>query len=692
MGAPPRQLSYLLLLLEALEPRSDMSFFSELNRRNVFRVIVLYVISSWVILQAADVLSAILPVPEWTGSFVFLLLALAFPMVVIFSWVYEITPKGIRREESVHPEKSVTHLTGRRLEIIIGVVAALAIVVVIVDRVVPEPHEVVESSEAADPVESAGPQQSVDDHSIAILPFDDMSETGDQAYFSDGLAEELLNLLAKLPELKVASRTSSFSFRDVGADVPTIAAALGVRYVLEGSVRKQADRIRITTQLIDAETDFHTWSEVYEREQNDVFAIQDDIARKVVSALQLVISNQLETILSRKSTDDIDAFEAYLRGKSFLRMSASDETLASAEANFRKAVELDANFADAHAGLCDTHRERFHATYDTTAFESAEAACNRALTLSPGEPSVLISLGQLYILSGQDDRAQQNFLRAIELDNRAADAYEGLAWTYEDQNRIGDAQIAFQRAIDIQPGYWRAHMAMGGFLFRVGRSDEALFFMREAVDLSPNNPRALNSLGTTLYMLGDFDEARDIWYRSLQIDPTPIAYSNLGTASFNLQDFEQAAAMYSRAVELTPDDYQLWGALGDAYRFMPGSEADSTSSYGKAIELAEAYLDLNAEDAYTLAALAHYLASVGRTDQATWRLARAIELAPGNMYVHYFAALVAANSGDIDAAVDASRRAVNNGYPSKLLAAEPGLQILADSAKFRELLAIDNSE
>jgi len=390
-----------------------MSFFSELNRRNVFRVIVLYVISSWVILQAADVLSGILPVPQWTGSFVFLLLALAFPMVVIFSWVYEITPEGIKREQNIHPEKSVTHLTGRRLDILIGAVAALAIVVVIVDRVVPEPHEVVESSEATDPVESTDPQHSVDEHSIAILPFDDMSENGDQAYFSDGLAEELLNLLAKLPELKVASRTSSFSFRNVGADISTIAAELGVRYVLEGSVRKQGDRIRITTQLIDAETNFHTWSEVYEREQNDVFAIQDDIARNVVSALQLVISNQSKTMLSRRSTDDIDAFEAYLRGKSFLRMSPSEETLASAEANFHKAIELDASYADAHAGLCDTYRERFQVTYDMTAFESAEAACNRALAIGPGESSVLISLGQLYRLSGQDDRAEQNFLSAI---------------------------------------------------------------------------------------------------------------------------------------------------------------------------------------------------------------------------------------------------------------------------------------
>jgi TolB-like protein/Flp pilus assembly protein TadD len=669
-----------------------MSFISELNRRNVFRVIALYVISSWIILQAADVLSAILPVPEWTGSFVFLLLVLAFPLIVIFSWVYEITPEGIKREKHVHSEESVTHATGRRLEILIGVVAVLAIIVVAVDRLIPERQSVIQSVDAPPLAESVDSQALVDEHSIAILPFDDMSEAGDQAYFSDGLAEELLNLLAKLPELKVASRTSAFSFRGAGADIRTIANELGVRYVLEGSVRKQGDKIRITTQLIDADTNFHAWSEVYEREQDDVFAIQDDIARQVVSALQLVMSNQSETILSEKSTDDIDAFDAYLRGKSFLRMPASDETLASAEDNFQKAIALDPNYADAYAGLCDTHLERLRATFDTKAFEAAEVACNRALVLSPKDASVLVSLGQLYRRSGQNDRAEQSFLHAIELDDRAAEAYDGLGQAYESQNRMDDAQVAYQRAIDIQPGFWRAHATMGGFLFRTGRSEEALSFMRDAVALSPNNPRALNSLGTSLYMLGDFDDARDVWYRSLQIDPTPIAYSNLGTASFYLQDFEQAAAMYLRAVELTPNDYQLWGALGDAYRYMAGNEAVSESSYRKAIELAEAHLELNAADGYTLAVLAHYLASVGQEDLAASRLSRALELAPDDMYVHYFAALVAASSGDEDAAVEASRRALDAGYPNTLLAAEPGFQKLAESAKFRKLLATTSGE
>ena len=666
-----------------------MSFFSELKRRNVIRVIVLYIITGWVILQAADLLSDILPVPEWTGTLVFTLLILAFPLVVGFSWVYEITPEGIKRESEITRERSITRQTGRRLEILIGVVAAIAIIVVVADRLVPERAEITETRLARAIEEAGGMQADVDASSIAVLPFDDMSEAGDQTYFSDGLAEELLNLLAKLPELKVAARTSSFQFRGGGMGIPEIAESLGVRYVLEGSVRKQGDRIRVTAQLIDGETNFHEWSETYEREQDDIFEIQDDIARKVVAALHVVISSQSEVLLTQKSTEDINAFEAYLRGKDYLRLPASDENLDSAEQYFQSAIDIDNRYGDAYAGLCDSHRARFWMTYETDAFELAEAACNRALTISPRDPEVLISLGKIYNVSDQLERAEENFLRAIEIDDSNSDAYEGLAGTYERQNRIEDAQIALERGIEVQPGYWGAHSAMGAFLFRVGQSDKALPYVQEAVDLSPNNARALSDLGAVLVMLGNFEQARDAWYRSLQIDPTSITYSNLGTASFHLQDFEQAAAMYNRAIELTPNDYQLWGSLGDAYRFMADSQGNALAAYTKAIELAEEHLELNVNDAYTMAAMGFYLSMVDRTDQAERRLEMAIDTAPEDVYVRYFVALAAAATGDSEGAIEASRRAVERGYPITLLKADRGLESIANTPEFRELIGSD---
>ncbi|MDH3752121.1 MAG: adenylyl cyclase, partial [Gammaproteobacteria bacterium] len=353
-----------------------MSFFSELKRRNIFRVAVLYIIAGWVVLQASDVLADVLPVPAWTGSFVFLLLLLAFPLVVIFSWVYEITPEGIKLEKEIKPDESISHETGRRLNILIGSVAALAIVVVAIDRFVPEEVTAIDQAATTASSEPIAAITQTADNSIAVLPFVDMSVNGDQAYFSDGLAEELLNLLAKLPELKVASRTSSFSFRNKPLDMPSIANQLGVRYVLEGSVRKQGEKIRITAQLIDAQTNFHKWSETYERKQDDIFAIQDDIARNVVTSLHLMLSNQSENILAQRGTETIQAFEAYLQGRNYLRQPVSDETLNAAERFFKQALQIDPRYADAHAGICNTHLERYEHTSDIGAFEQAEQACN----------------------------------------------------------------------------------------------------------------------------------------------------------------------------------------------------------------------------------------------------------------------------------------------------------------------------
>ncbi len=658
-----------------------MSFFSELKRRNVFRVAVLYVIASWVILQAADVLTDILPVPEWTGPFVFLLLLLGFPLVLIFSWVYEITPEGIKLEKEVRREESITHETARRLEVLIGILAVAAILIVIADRMIPErvPEAVVEAAVQGDAVPVAGPA----DNSIAVLPFLDMSESGDQVYFSDGLAEELLNLLAKLPELNVASRTSSFSFRDKQLDIPSIAAQLGVRYVLEGSVRKQDDHYRVTAQLIDAETNYHKWSNTYDTRQSNIFAVQDDIARSVVSGLQLVLSSESADLLARHSTDNIEAFEAYLMGRNYLRRPATAETLEAAERQFDEALQLDPRYADAYGGLCDTHLERYERSFDVSDFEAAEKACNRMLTLQPNSSAAMIALGHLYRNSGQYGLAEDNYRRAIATESSAADAYDGLAKTFQAQNRMQDALDAYQQAIDLQPGFWRGYLSMGNFLFNTGRSEEGIKFMREAVDLSPGNPRALNSLGTLLYMTGDFEAARTTWYRSLRIKSTPLAFFNLATASFFLRDFEQAAAFYKRAAELTPDDHQIWGALGDSYRFIPDGEAQAEDSYKKAIVLAEQSLVLNPEDALTLAMLAHYYAHIGENQKASSALQRAQQQSRDDMYVNYYSTLVAIRFGDIDSALEASRRAMANGYPRNFIIADAGMQSLVSDPRFQ---------
>jgi TolB-like protein len=248
-----------------------MSLFQELKRRNVIRVGLLYLVAAWLLLQLTDVLSSLLPVGESAGPLVILLLALGFFPVLIFAWVYEMTPDGLKRESSIDRSQSVTPDTGRKVNTLIIVLLALAIIGMIADRLIPESSPVTEVA-TADPITAP---LAIDAQSIAVLPFADLSRDQDQQYFTDGLSEELLNLLVRVDDLHVASRTSSFAYRGSTLSIPAISKELNVAHVLEGSVRKDGDRIRITAQLIEAGTDRHLWSENFDREFVDIFAIQD---------------------------------------------------------------------------------------------------------------------------------------------------------------------------------------------------------------------------------------------------------------------------------------------------------------------------------------------------------------------------------------------------------------------------------
>ena len=256
-----------------------MSFFTELKRRNVHRMALLYAVGAWILLQVTAVVLALLDLPEWPGRLVILLAVIGFPVAMIFSWVYELTPEGIKREKDVRRSESVTGETGRKITVIIVMLLALGISVFLVDRWIPEltrPDEVTAQAEPDSADAQQASLQAIPAKSIAVLPFADMSPDGDQEYFTDGLSEELLNMLAKISELKVAARTSSFSFKGTDADIAEIARELRVAHVLEGSLRKAGNTIRITAQLIKAADGYHLWSETWDRDLSDILAVQDE--------------------------------------------------------------------------------------------------------------------------------------------------------------------------------------------------------------------------------------------------------------------------------------------------------------------------------------------------------------------------------------------------------------------------------
>jgi len=296
-----------------------MSFVQELRRRNVFKVAVLYVVAAWLILQVADVLFPNLGAPDWAFGLVLGLLILFFFPVLIFSWVFELTPEGLKREAEVSRSQSITDETGRKINILIVVMLALAICVIVVDRLVPDAPQGIEGAarEAQARLEATNDEATlVAEPSIAVLAFTNMSDDPANEYFSDGISEEILNLLAKLPGLHVTSRSSAFQFKGHDIDIPTVAKQLGVAHILEGSVRKSGNQVRITAQLIDADEDRHMWSESYDRELDDLFAVQDEIAAAVVAELQQTLLGTIRTTdLAQSNRTDPRAYDLYLRAR-----------------------------------------------------------------------------------------------------------------------------------------------------------------------------------------------------------------------------------------------------------------------------------------------------------------------------------------------------------------------------------------
>ena len=308
-----------------------MSFFNELKRRNVFRVAAAYVIIAWLILQIGEVLAPALHLPEWANSFLAFVLILGMPMALFLAWAYELTPEGLKREKDVDREKSITPMTGRRLDFLVIGLLVVALAYFIADKFWIQARQSTSPAIAVIKEAAEGPR------SIAVLPFADMSPAGDHEYFSDGLTEELLNILARIRDLQVAGRTSSFAFKGRNEDLREIGEKLNVETILEGSVRKDEarNRVRITAQLIDVENGFHLWSDTYDRELDDIFAIQEEIAGKVAGALRITLLGEEAVHIENVASTDLDAYDLYLQGRSELAKSGF-VNLDRAEALFRQ--------------------------------------------------------------------------------------------------------------------------------------------------------------------------------------------------------------------------------------------------------------------------------------------------------------------------------------------------------------------
>jgi len=456
-------------------------FFQELKRRNVIRVALAYVMLGWIVAQVAELALDSFESPAWVMKTILLVLALGLPFAIFFAWAFEITPDGIKKEKDVDREQSITGHTGRRLDRSIIALLTAALIFVVVDRYILD-----QPSNEIDLAAASGA-------SIAVLPFVNMSNDADQEYFSDGISEELLNMLAKIPQFRVSGRTSSFAFKGQNQDLREIGRDLGVDSILEGSVRKNAGRVRITAQLINVSDGFHLWSETYDRELTDIFAVQDDIASKVVEALEIELLGGATPFLASPSRiENIEAHNAYLQGLFFYNKSGS-ENLRNAVQYLQKAVSLAPDSALAWAGYSRA-LEGFGGQGDqdpTATLSLARQAADTALRLDPNLPEAQLAIAEIRY---------------------------NLDWDW-----VG-AETALARAFELRPNYLAAQTLRSDILVTFGDVDAAEKVIREALSRDPLDERLPRALLALLYYDNRLDEAIELGESLVQKDPgSPFA-------------------------------------------------------------------------------------------------------------------------------------------------------------------------
>jgi len=430
-----------------------MGFFEELKRRNVFRVGVAYLLFSWVIIQVTDTVGPALKLPEWTLALVTWISIIGFPLAIFFAWAFELTPQGIKAEKDVDRSQSITPDTGRKINYVVIALLLFAIAILVGKDFASDDGG--ETGTVAESVVDDAASIDQGFESIGVLPFVNMSDDPAQEYFSDGISEELLNALAKLRNLQVAARTSSFAFKGQNLDITDIGSQLNVDTVLEGSVRKSGTKIRITAQLIEVDSGYHLWSETYDRELTDIFAVQDEITAAIVEALLLHFDTGESSEAVKSEATNMSAYDAYLHGRHQINSLEPDSARAALR-SFRDATDADPDFAAAWAA-----RAMVVITLRESAFVEgipreeavllASNAIERALAIDPDLAEAHVAQGMLYADSYEFESALQSLNKALEINPSLVEALRLSARILSRFGRVKEAQQDILKALRLDP-------------------------------------------------------------------------------------------------------------------------------------------------------------------------------------------------------------------------------------------------
>jgi TolB-like protein/Tfp pilus assembly protein PilF len=541
-------------------------FFGELKRRNVYKVAVTYAVIAWLLIQAASILLPTFEAPTWVMKALVVLLIFGFAMALFISWAFETTPEGMKRTEDVSPDEVLPSWSPRKFAALIITIALLAASLLVFNLLRSR-------SKPASP----SPTSALDlpAKSIAVLPFENLSRDPDNAYFTEGIQDEILARLAKIADLKVISRTSTQRYKSSPDDLPQIAKRLGVSSILEGSVQRTADRVRVTVQLINAASDAHLWAETYDRNLTDVFAAESDIAKMIAETLRAKLTGSEQDALTARPTENTEAHQLYLRGRYFWNKRTGAD-FKKAIGYFNQAIDKDPNYALAYAGLADAY----------------------VLLPAYAEASPKESLPQ----------AKAAAEKALELDSTLGEAHTtlGNALVAYDLN-FAEANREFQRAIELNPNYATAHQwyAETG-LVPLGQFEKAIAEVKHALELDPLSIVINADVGTILTNARRYDQAIEQLRKTVEMDPGfYYAHWTLGNALELKGLNEEAIAEYKEAIALNDDPlprallghlYAKIGRKNEALAILEQLRESSKQRYVSPYNLALVHIGLGQKD------------------------------------------------------------------------------------------------
>jgi len=662
----------------------------ELKRRNVIRVGIAYLVAAWVLLQIADLVLENIGAPDWVMQALMLVLALGLPLVLLFSWAFELTPEGIKREKDVTPGESITRHTAHKLDRITVALLFVVVLLVAAERLIPAADE---------PAQTAAAPAAVTDRSIAVLAFQDLSPGGDHEYFAEGISEELLNVLAQIPDLKVAGRTSSFAFKDQNRDLREIGEILEVANILEGSVRTSGDRIRVTAQLVKAADGFHLFSKNYDRKVTDIFEVQDDIAREIATALRSAILG--EAPVETSTPTPVEAYEKYLQARQWIH-TRDRSLMEEASVLLDEALDIDPNYAPAMAQkalvimLLSNAGGAYGDIPVDVALRESRPLIDKALDIDPDLAEAHAILG-LWYRNGSATSSEQaiaSLRKSLAINPSNANANNWLAGELAGAEHFNESLRLYETVVERDPLYAPAFNNVVFYYMQIHSMDRAESLVRRVERITGESPNVLFARGALSLANGQLADAAEELGRAYAFNTSAsVVQLWYGTALFNLGNFdaavevsrttnklmplelagrhEEASELFTSLNDLIYDEGTLRG-IGDWMLFR--ERPDELIAFLE--QLAGQGKDWIAEQpppdqlwgAANMTNIAYALQAIGRTGEANRVLAeiretldKQADYGANNMFYWWNRAEYAALTGDVDAMLGFLRRTIDSG-------------------------------